>query len=595
MATNINEQQDKEKEVVTPTAPPAVDTTVATSESVTTKTKRTTVEYPTEPGPALDVMSAIESGIAEASTLSKEIITSKGAKSEMQVAAGKLASDVEKNKSVAEIHKLQSTLEAERDAKQVYEAMGGSAHLVRLGKQLKEAQEISFKQQRDVDKLVNEPGLLGAVRRFLFLGGEVQESNVAQATVNKYTSAISNISALATGADKAIDAVKSTISDATIAATSKQLAQQAALKAELWNIQAEESNAERATAALNFSNHATQLRIEKYRILKQIADDEETRKIRELQRKKLEKDARFEETLVESAYKGYKKIGVPVPDKTDTVAMQQFSDEVLTSYKVPGPSQAKVIRAYELGTNQIAPTAAETFRALQAAPSQLTDGKNRSYGFLNDIARDATIQLNTDYNEGKIKKVTPEMRDEAINVTATNAWKNAEKAILSGDYNNPNKAEPLSILVGASRDLKDMPLVVKVLKPMFDSGVKDLDPEKVLEVATAAVSDKTLTFNQAWEGIAAIYQRAIVYNNESQGRTIRGFPEQIDYNAKIRSLGPRLNSYFFGLAGEQLSVTSDIFDLSDEVQVKNLLLRFIGLHAQDSGIIKDSLNITEEE
>lgn len=118
-----------------------------------------------------------------------------------------------------------------------------------------------------------------------------------------------------------------------------------------------------------------------------------------------------------------------------------------------------------------------------------------------------------------------------FNTTAKDWSKTNHKLIKKDDASNPFYAQPLTILAKHSTDLAADPFYTKVLAV---SGLKESDPEKVIQLAFAGIKAKTITTEEAIEGISKVYNTAMLYNNEMQGGFTRiGLPNQTAYNASM--------------------------------------------------------------
>ena len=102
--------------------------------------------------------------------------------------------------------------------------------------------------------------------------------------------------------------------------------------------------------------------------------------------------------------------------------------------------------------------------------------------------------------------------------------------IKTGDTSNPYVGAPFSVLAEANA-VKTTPLFKKVLEA---KGMKELNPDTILEAALAGMIAKVVTPSEAANGIATIFKTAALLNNtESGGYNRAGLPNQTSYNVQV--------------------------------------------------------------
>lgn len=566
-----------------PISPVKTSTTVSTTK---TTTKKTAVE-PVTPGPLMDVLDTIKAGVAEASANSKKVQEARTNQAKYQTVAADAAVASAKDAQIDANVKNLAIVEKEVTTQRLFNSGGGVEHLENLMTGLKQAQVKSLKEQRDVEELANEPGFMGAVKRALFLGTEVQQADVAEASKIKYQEAIRDFTGAASSVEKTLGQLKTTVTVASAAALSDKLAQDAAYKAAMNMSAAEEANALGATQALQDNKYQAAAAIDMYRLKMQAVSEAETSKIRNAQLTALERDEAGIRMISAMVRKGWERTGVPVADITDPTAMEEEHIKIQAMRKIP-ETAAKVAKAFSVGTGDVAPTSAETYRALAITnPKTLTDGSNKASTFLHEEASGAIAELNQAKAEGKLKgKLTNETLDAAINARSEAAWKQAENKILSSDLDNPNHAIPLSALI-ALPGLKDLPLTKVIKKTLDEADIKDMSPEKVLSIGLAQVRIKDnpegkFTVEQLAEDINTIYTQAAHINTQTQNRLTLGYPPQVSYKAKLKdSEGFKITPYAFG--GIKTDKVENVVNLMSTTEIKNYILK--ALVAKSIGVL----------
>lgn len=146
---------------------------------------------------------------------------------------------------------------------------------------------------------------------------------------------------------------------------------------------------------------------------------------------------------------------------------------------------------------------------------------------------DTFTQLQTDRykQEGaKIPETIEEVRKD-YNDGAKAYLSIKEASIVKGDTTNPYHSIPFGTLAETSTAIKQSPLYQKILKPM---GMKEMDPERIMEATTTAVRSNNITVAEATRGIETIFETAAAYNNSFMGGFKRvGLPNQETYKVRF--------------------------------------------------------------
>lgn len=518
---------------------------------------------------------AINEGINQAAELSRRQVQSVETVSNISNKAKDIV--VENIKDTQLIKKTEdvATLNAQKRASEFYKALGGDEMLISLAEGKVQAMEDFYAKQQKIADNVNldfsDDPIQWIINKFT-LPGLSQEASVAEATVAKLDESIKSITSLSKEVDSTLEELKVTSTEGTIAATQRQIARQAALDAARYAMDAEKSNAEKFNILMTASRDKVRYITDAYKLGHMARDEEEQREERELRRKALGKDEAFQETYVKGVIEGRRRIGVPIYEGSDPQLIEDQKNTILTQQKIGGESREETDRQFEVGIGTVSPTPFETARAVSVSdPAIMTDGTNKALTTLADSIY--KVQEQAAGLDGI--ELTKENLPNLINSQFKNDMKEFEKEIKAGDETNPNKAVPLAAIVEAE-SVKAEPLVELVIKPLLSDEVKDYTPSKVVDLALKAIRTRsnpkgTITFQEAVEGITAIYQQAIAINNVTQKRVEFGLPIQQNFNAKLKDrVSPREPLLGFLPVGIRFSNT---VDLSDETAVRNALVR----------------------
>lgn len=544
-----------------------------TSSSKTSSRVTTVAPIASPVGETLDsALSAINAGIAEmAKFTSQAIDIEKSAASVAEAAATAVANVAGADQTITAASNA-AELKKQLDVKAVYDAMGGTAELVKLAEGLRVAQTDQLAKQEavranvDVDFTENPTQWL--VNK-LTVGALDEEASVASATVRKYQNAIANITSLASSTDQAITAAKVTVTEATLAAEQEKIAQVATINAAQYRLHAAKSNANEVALAMSASKDQVNSIVDKYKLQLAARSEENALAERELRRQAMEKDGNRDVTFVNGVLAGREWTGVPIYKGTDINLLKEQSDKILVERDLGGDSQEKVINQFEKGIGVVAPTPFETFEAYYVSDeTKLTDGSNKALEALNETRLEVIAAANT-----AGVKLTKDNMPTMMNDAYKAKMDGYARQIKSTDESNPNRAAPLTILVAAN-SVKSEPLVATVFAHLIAGGVKDLTPEQVIEYSAAAIKTKRnpegkVRLEAAVEGITTIYKQAIVYNNKTQDRERRGLPLQTDYKAKLAGR----------LAGNSLINQKLAINLADPVEVRAALLKMTSPYA----------------
>ena len=170
-----------------------------------------------------------------------------------------------------------------------------------------------------------------------------------------------------------------------------------------------------------------------------------------------------------------------------------------------------------------------------------------------------------------------------FNLTAKQFIDPLRAEIKLGDSSNPFIAPPMATLA-ANNSVQRTALYQKVLKPM---DMQETDHQRILKAALDGFISKTLTAEEAAEGVATLFKAAAAHNNTLEGGIARiGFEPQTTYNVSVAtpsSVRDVLRTFstlgLEGIAskfvGPGPSITSvDLMDLAD---VQQYIIRSAGI------------------
>ena len=90
----------------------------------------------------------------------------------------------------------------------------------------------------------------------------------------------------------------------------------------------------------------------------------------------------------------------------------------------------------------------------------------------------------------------------------------------------------MSILADWSTAITNSTFFQKVIK---ESGMTEIDPQKIMDVGLAAIQAKLITPEELASGIETIFDAAALYNNTLQGGFKRvGLPDQTTFNVRLK-------------------------------------------------------------
>jgi len=227
----------------------------------------------------------------------------------------------------------------------------------------------------------------------------------------------------------------------------------------------------------------------------------------------------FQEDAVNAVHRSQSVVGLPL-ETPETIMFKMFN----------GPTQEKYVRMHELGASAKPVLGLSPFEAtsnLRLIDSSGVAPKTK-YTRLLDTAAQIQLDRYTDANV-KIPKDRTQIETD-YNQAAGDMMLLHTSEIKQGDDSNPLHAPPFETLA-AKRSVSETALYQKVLKA---KGMVETNAQTIVDSALAGVLAKSITMEEAAEGIEAIYDAAALHNNEDMGGFERvGLPSQTTYNVKL--------------------------------------------------------------
>lgn len=227
----------------------------------------------------------------------------------------------------------------------------------------------------------------------------------------------------------------------------------------------------------------------------------------------------FQEDAVNAVHRSQSVVGLPI-ETPETIMFKMFN----------APTQAKYVRMHELGASAKPVLGLSPFEAtsnLRLIDSSGVSPKTK-YTRLLDTAAQIQLDRYTDANV-KIPKDRTQIETD-YNQAASDMMLLHTNEIKQGDSSNPLHAPPFETLA-TKRSVSETALYQKVLKA---KGMVETDAQTIVDSALAGVLAKSITMEEAAEGIEAIYDAAALHNNEDMGGFERvGLPSQTTYSVKL--------------------------------------------------------------
>ena len=523
-----------------------------------------------------DFLTSITEGIEEGKVFAVKRANELVAAGRKEATAGDLAVGIAKNIAVIQKQKDLSTMQAEQQTKDIINAGGGIEGFKSMSLRKNEARNNMIATQAAVSASVNDDTLTGKIKNFFSIGGLVEEANVAEATFNKIDRAQDEFTEFASDTVQNVANLQTTVTWGTLKAEQDRIVQLGQQQSALYGVKADQFNADATLAIMGANKDEIQSQQSKWQMLQQEKVFKATQADRRRIADKAKQDRVIMNTLIDGVQAGWVVIGQPSYIGQDPTLIQQQRDQIEARISLGGENLNEMVSMFELGIGRVKPTAAEAHAGLSLAnASSMVDGSNPYTALLAqaqaDIEEDAKL-----LNAVPLDKNT---QPSLFNAKAAAIYADKEREILPGDTTNPNRADPLSEVV-KWESVKNEPLVVNVIGSLFNERTQDFSPSQLVQQAFAAVKTKdnkegSISFEEAVQGVVAMYRAAASVNTTHQNRINLGGKAQTTYNVRIQGLTP-LAGFVSGARFEgagAFSGVGTIIDLMDETQVRLLGVR----------------------
>jgi hypothetical protein len=218
--------------------------------------------------------------------------------------------------------------------------------------------------------------------------------------------------------------------------------------------------------------------------------------------KKATEDAGDAYTL-ERLKTGYQAI---MGDKAPDFSNPSVAKRMLAMLKVPGEPSAEVKAAWEAGSGIgiISPSASGMVNMIKAGvPVQF----NPAQAPVKQLFEDTMITINQEIAGRVVDKKTV---DAATDLAVMRSLEGMLKEVKPGDPKNLFNIQSVESIFKAAPAVAALPLSQKVLIPAGAAGLDD--PNKVFNLAVDAARAGKISFQEAYSGYVALYQRGVDLN-----------------------------------------------------------------------------------
>lgn len=464
---------------------------------------------------AIDELRAV---LKEANVVAREI-KAKTEKSIVQTTsiAESIISDINELGSTAQIGakaKQTAQLQVQNANLKVLEAGGGHDIQVQLSRQQAEEGERLGELLNEKTDIMNDEftgiGLIDQIInefRSVQLDAEIESVATEKLNTDKQ---IQNLTASQEGFARVNTINTQTLSEAAIENNMEQIALTARLEASQTKIKNVHSNAT-LLASLTAANNAL---VSNATTLYGLDGEKRRQQLLTDAAKKREEEKLTDAEIVADIQTA--RSGMGLPKESNELVLRKFKDPISTEsyHKLQELGNVVDPLGFTAGTNFS--SSMDNFRLIDpdntALPLELTP-------VVNDVFR-AQTEIYEDL--GDIPKDKASL-DANLNATAKVIMDNHAKDIKAG---SPLSAPPMTI-IEKSRSVIDTAFYKNVIKP---KGMVETNPQLIFDAAIVAMDAGTATAEETTEGIKAIFDAAVLYNNTNQGGFRRvGLPNQEGY------------------------------------------------------------------
>jgi len=394
-------------------------------------------------------------------------------------------------------------------------------------KAIKEKQSVSF---------FDDP-LAFIVNRFT-INDDIRRHNAASDRLSAAEDQMQKLNTLTQSTAQTQAMLAEGITQASIKASTDNIALQAQAQANLQKIQGDVYNADGIKAALNANREKLQTVFSVFGAEKAEQQAEMALKQLEWQREKFawEKEERVKGKQTDEYWLGQINKGITIATGGTGELLQPGSvkaGQVLSLLKSNNPLGKEFQDYYMIaeqtgaaGIRMLAPTPAKAIELLNSnIPVKLSPAQDSVRKLLDEAVTKVASNPNID-----LKNV--DARTKALNSQVEALVAGQSTKIVPGDKDNIFNIPSVQQLVSESPTLQKLPVVQKVIVPLLSTGADLSDPNKVFQATMVAMKEGKITYPQALE-ITTLYQTGVATNLASRQLTSLGIKPKYSYNVAV--------------------------------------------------------------
>lgn len=533
-----------------------------------------------KPTAALDTaMAAVQSAIDTASSYSQKVIAAQDSiLSQIETAGAKAKRAVEdrfRQQAIIQKQADIAELEAQNNRRDILSAQDPEFQKRLLQMYRGDVDEMLAAQEEKQAIIETErTGLapIDAIINNLIIdySGVNTKLSAAARRVNRDRAVISSIASNAESITRAQNAVKETVTTATIAAKQKETAAQAAEIGAKYDLQVLSQRGEQMSRVMSAKDADISRRNQAYTLY----NSEESRKQRaaehklqienlQFRRDQFEANKESAELALKTNQLKYERASSPEEKALYEAKIKEETRKLENAESDEAAYISNIQQGYAI-TGQTVPSVEVIRYNLQGATAQTKDhflqlallAETGSYGTnpveavkrrskVGGAASPASELL--DYAQNKLAEdiatdttgayKTQEAKELRFNQIAETYHETAQSNIKPGDNSNPMHAPPMAVL-SEIPGVKESKLYRTALEAM---DMKEIDPSRIFDAAIAGMEAGTIKPEEVAKGINIIFSAAADYNTQKNDFLLNGLPAQTKYGAEL--LNPDASLY----------------------------------------------------
>ena len=234
--------------------------------------------------------------------------------------------------------------------------------------------------------------------------------------------------------------------------------------------------------------------------------------------------------------------------KGQSVIFNRTEEKETNLFKLKNPvTREATLKLQEIGasaTNNIATNPADAIETLEIVAPENTAASTPGTQAL-QVVKKLLVEETSKLWAGQLPKDAASLK-VMINNTAKKVYDDWEAEIKTGDTSNPLHAPPMDTLAAFNSVATD----TFYQKVVAQQAMKEVNPEKILDLAVTGVIAKTVSPEEAAAGIVKLFSAAADHNNKMKGGLPRvGFPSQSKYNVLIPRERTTFEKFSEGVSG----------------------------------------------